>query len=138
VERNTAFNTGYVLNVLGGREFPISKRATLTFDTKFTTSGGRPFTPIDVAATRANDGREVLIDELAFSERLDSYFRWDVKFGFRLNSKSGKISHQFFVDLQNVTNRENMFTKRYNPVTDRVDPVYQIGFFPDVMYRIQF
>jgi hypothetical protein len=89
-------------------------------------------------ATRANDGREVLVEDQAFSERYDAYLRWDVKFGFRLNGKKSKVSHQFFVDLQNVTNRENIFVERYNPVTDQIDQVNQIGFFPDFMYRIQF
>lgn len=136
IERQTAFNNEYVFNVLAGKEWALSERTALTFDTRFVTSGGRPFTPIDLEGTRANDGREVLFEDQAFSRRLDDYMRLDVKFGFRLNS--GKVSHQFFVDLQNVTNRQNVFTERYNPVTDQIDPVYQIGFFPDFMYRIQF
>lgn len=140
IERSTAFNNQYVANALFGKEWPIGKekRNVLTFDTKVTFSGGRPYTPIDLEATRANDGREVLFEELAFSETYDDYFRWDVKFGFRLNGKKSKVSHQFFVDLQNVTNRENIFIERYNPVTDEINEVNQIGFFPDVMYRIQF
>jgi len=140
IERNTAFDNGYVVNFLFGKEFPIGKdkRNALTFDTKVTASGGRPYTPIDLEATRNNGGREVLMEDMAFSERYSDYFRWDVKFGFRLNGKTGKVSHQFFVDLQNVTNRENIFVKRYNPVTDEINDVNQIGFFPDVMYRIQF
>lgn len=136
IERQTAFNNQYVLNFLAGKEWNLSERTALTFDTRFVTSGGRPFTPVDLEATRQNGGREVLMEDQAFSQRLDDYMRLDVKFGFRLNS--GKISHQFFVDLQNVTNRQNVFTERYNPVTDQIDPVYQIGFFPDFMYRIQF
>lgn len=140
IERSTAFDNGYVVNFLFGKEFPIGKdkRNALTFDTKLTASGGRPYTPIDLEATRQNGGREVLMEELAFSERYSDYFRWDVKFGFRVNGKNSKVSHQFFVDLQNVTNRENIFVKRYNPVTDEINDVNQIGFFPDVMYRIQF
>jgi len=140
VERNTAFNNNYVFNGLFGKEWAVgkSKRNAITFDTKLTTTGGTPYTPIDLEATRANDGREVYQEDRAFSERYDAYFRWDVKFGFRLNSKKGKVSHQFFVDLQNVTNRENVFVERYNPVTDEINTVTQTGFFPDFMYRIQF
>ena len=140
VERSTAFDNGHVVNLLAGKEWPIGKngRNALTFDTKFTTSGGRPYTPIDLAATRANGGREVLVEDEAFSLRYADYLRLDVKFGFRLNSAKGRVSHQFFVDLQNVTNRENVFVERYNPVTDEINEVTQIGFFPDFMYRIQF
>ena len=140
VERSTAFNNNYVANLLFGKEFKVgaAKRNTITFDTKIATSGGRKYTPIDLEATRANAGREVLMEELAFSEQYDPYFRWDVKFGFRLNGKKKKVSHQFFIDLQNITNRENIFVRRYNEVTDRIDEVNQIGFFPDIMYRFQF
>lgn len=139
-ERPTAFDNGFVVNALIGKEWGIgkAKRNFLTFDTKFTTSGGRPKTPIDIEASRANGGREVLFEDQAYSQRYTEYLRLDVKFGFRLNNKSKKMSHQFFVDLQNVTDRENVFTDRYNRVTDRVNTVYQNGFFPDFMYRIQF
>ena len=40
-------------------------------------------------------GEEVLLEELAYSERFDPYFRLDVKFGFQLNSKTKKLSQQF-------------------------------------------
>ena len=140
IDRNTAFNNNYVQNILLGREWRIGKdsKNAFTIDTKLTYAGGRPFTPIDLQATRENGGREVLQEDLAFSERLSTYFRWDVKFGVRINSKKRRISHQFFVDLLNVTNRENEFTYRYNEVTDEVNLVEQIGFFPDFLYRIQF
>ena len=140
IERNTAFNNNLVYNFLFGREwkFGPDQRNAWTFDTKVTTSGGTPYTPVDLEATRENAGRELRMDEIAFSERYKNYFRWDIKFGVRLNSAKKNISHQFFIDLQNVTNRENEFVRRYNEVTDEVNIVEQIGFFPDVMYRIQF
>lgn len=140
IERNTGFNNQYVVNGLLGKEWKVgaSKRNAITFDTKLATSGGKYYTPIDLEATRLNKGRQVLQNDKAFSERYSSYFRWDVKFGFRLNSKNKKISQQWYVDLQNVSNRENVFVKRYNPLTDKIDIVKQLGFFPDILYRIQF
>ncbi|MEO9483637.1 MAG: TonB-dependent receptor [Ekhidna sp.] len=138
IQRNTVFNNNYVLNVLFGKEWKFGPNGqnAWTFDTKATISGGRPYTPLDIDATRNNLGREVRQDDIAFSERYGQYFRWDAKFGVRLNRK--KVSHQFFVDFQNLTNRKNEFVRRYNQVTDQVNVVDQIGFFPDVMYRIQF
>lgn len=140
VERNTAFNTNIVYNVLFGKEWkfgPNGKNAW-TLDTKFTSAGGRPFTPVDLDGTRANAGRELLLENIAFSERYAPYIRWDFKLGVRLNSSKKKVSHQFFVDFQNILNRENEFVQRYNEVTDSVDRIDQIGFFPDVLYRIRF
>lgn len=140
IERSTAFNSQYVVNTLFGKEWKFGRndRNAFTFDTKFTTSGGQRFTPIDLEATRANNGFQVLTEDQAFSQQYDPYLRWDVKFGVRINSQKRNVSHQFFVDLQNVTNRENEFVRRYNEVTDEINVVNQIGFFPDVMYRIQF
>ncbi len=139
IERNTAFNNGYVLNVLAGREwkFGKDKRHAFTLDTRFTTAGGRNYTPVDLEASIAA-GEEVLIEEEAFSERFDPYLRWDVKFGIQLNSAKRKLSQQFFLDFQNVTNNDNIFDIRYNEVREAVDEVLQSGFFPDVLYRLQF
>ncbi len=139
IERNTPFNNGYVFNLLAGKEFPVgkSKRSVVFFDTRLTFAGGRYYTPVDLEASQ-EAGFEILRKEIAFSEQYDDYFRWDVKFGFRLNSKNKKISQQFYVDFQNVTNNKNIFVERYNRLTNQVDEVNQIGFFPDVGYRIQF
>ena len=54
------------------------------------------------------------LDEQAFSERYDPYFRWDVKLGFQLNNRKRKMAHRFCIDLQNVLNTENVFVRRYN------------------------
>lgn len=139
VQRSTAFNNSYVLNVLAGKEwaFGKDKRHAFTVDTKVTTAGGRRFTPTDLVASQ-EQGFQVDIDELAFSERLDSYFRWDLKFGVTINSSKRKLSHRFFLDFQNLTNQENVFVRRYNRQTNEVNEVLQRGFFPDFLYRVQF
>ena len=137
--RNTAFNNGYVFNVLAGREIPIgkAKRNALTFDMKFTTAGGRYYTPIDLDASRAA-GREIGQAGAEYLQRYDPYLRLDVKFGFRLNSNKRNFSQQFYLDFQNVTNRQNVFLRRYDELSGEINTVYQIGFFPDILYRIQF
>ncbi|GAB5563644.1 MAG: carboxypeptidase-like regulatory domain-containing protein [Winogradskyella sp.] len=139
IERNTPFNNGYVMNLLAGREINIGKekKNQLFFDTRLSYAGGRYFTPVDLAASQ-QAGFEILQEDIAFSEQFDDYFRWDIKFGIKFNSKTKKQSHQFYVDLQNVTNNENVFVRRYNRLTNNVDQVNQIGFFPDFGYRFQF
>ncbi|MEM1214069.1 MAG: TonB-dependent receptor [Bacteroidota bacterium] len=139
IERSTPFDNGYVLNVLLGREFPFGKDKSnsFTLDTKFTTAGGRWYTPVDLAASEAAD-REIRQEANAFSEQYDDYLRWDLKIGVKLNSKQKRLSQQFFLDFQNVTNRVNIFDLRYNRVTNELNQVNQIGFFPDVLYRVQF
>ncbi len=113
------------------------KRNSFTLDTKVTTAGGRYYTPVDLEASKIA-GEEVLLETLAFSERFTPYFRFDFKVGFLKNSKTRRFSQQFFLDFQNLTNRENIFQKRYNDLTNEVNDVYQSGFFPDILYRVQF
>lgn len=139
IERNSPFNNGYVANLLAGREFKVGSKQqnVIFFDTRFSVAGGRYFTPVDLEASQ-NAGFEVLHEDLAFSEQYDDYLRWDVKFGFKLNILGKKQSHQFYFDFQNVTNRDNVFARRYNRLTNNVDVVNQIGFFPDLGYRFQF
>jgi hypothetical protein len=119
VERNTAFNNKAVANILAGREFKIGTRYAFTLDTKVTTAGGR-------------------YDNLAYSERYSPYFRWDVKVGYRSNSEKRKMTQTFYLDFQNVTNHQNVFQKKYSEVTQKVGTLYQIGFLPDILYRIEF
>jgi hypothetical protein len=139
VERNTTFNYGQVINLLGGKEWQVGKsgKNAITFDTKLTSMGGRYQTPIDLEASQ-NTGYEVLDVTKYNSVRLDGYFRLDTKFGYRINSKGKKLSQTIYLDLQNVTGQQNIFLQRYNAERGTIGNVYQLGFFPDIMYKLQF
>lgn len=139
VERATAFDNGFVGNALVGKEWPFGKTGNKAFtvDAKVTAAGGRPFTPVDLAASRAA-GFEIRDEAFSFSQRLPDYFRADLRFGLRINAKKRRISQTLFVDLQNLTNNDNVFAQRFNAQTGNVGTVYQAGFFPDILYRIQF
>ena len=136
VQRSTAFDGGYIANLLGGKEFKIGRKDnTLNIDIKLTASGGNRLTPIDFERS-ATLGYEVRQGERAFSEALDDYLRADLKISYRINAKN--VTHEFGVDLQNVTNNQNQFGSTYNPRTNSVQTQYQIGFFPVPQYRILF
>ncbi len=135
IERNTAFNGNYVVNALAGTEFQLTENTALFFDTKVTVAGGRRFTPIDLVRSR-EVGAEVRLDNEAFSEQFDPYFRADIKAGIRMNHSNW--SQQFQVDVQNVANYQNIFQFGYNPRTEKIGTVYQRGLFPDVQYKVFF
>ncbi|MBN8701885.1 MAG: TonB-dependent receptor [Bacteroidetes bacterium] len=140
VERNTAFNNKYVLNVLGGKEFIVgkSKQNAITVDFKVTTAGGRFYTPIDLQKSKLANEEVLAGDDYAFTKQNTPYFRADLKFGYRFNSNKRKVSYQFFFDMQNLTNNKNVFVQRYNRLNQKVNTLYQSGFFPDLMFRVQF
>lgn len=135
IERNTAFNGNYVSNLLGGYEFKLGDKNVLAFDLRNSLAGGRRVTPIDLEASRL-EGREVLQHDRAFEERLPDYYRLDLRITLRLNGK--RIMQEWFVDLQNLTNRQNPFIRTFSPQTGDVFTTYQLGFVPMFNYRILF
>ena len=140
VEHNTAFNGEYVYNVLLGKEFKIGKdkRNRITTDFKLTQAGGRYYTPTDSIASSIFRKEILKGDSYSFSKKIPDFFRMDFKIGYTMNSKKYKVSQSIFFDMQNITGNKNVFAYRYNPVSNSVNTSYQIGFFPNFVYRLQF
>lgn len=134
VWRNSAFNGNYVFNVLGGKEFKLGNDV-LSIDLKATFAGGRYYSPVDFAKS-ALTGREEIIDNQAYSLQYDPYFRTDVKVSYRINTEF--LTHEISLDIQNITNRRNVFRKAFNRRTGDLSTEYQLGLFPMVQYRILF
>jgi hypothetical protein len=137
VTRSTAYNGGYVYNILAGYELALgkSKNKLLSFDVKYTTAGGNRYTPIDVNASIAQR-QKVEIDNQAFSQRFAPYSRLDFKVSFRLNRK--KTSHMLFVNIENILNHRNILQQTYDPISQSVHTEYQLGVFPYGGYRVEF
>jgi len=138
VERNTAFNGKFVNNALAGKEWKVGKAKLdkIATDIKCTYAGGRAYTPIDLTASNAF-GQEVLSTD-AYSAFYADYFRLDFKIGYTHNSRTKKTSQSFSLDLQNVTNNKNVFLQNFDQRNKVINTTYQLGFFPNVVYKIQF
>jgi hypothetical protein len=137
INRNTAFNGKYVFNILGGKEWKVGSesRNKVATDIKFTNAGGRAFTPVDISASQLAN-REVLSTN-SYSANYDNYFRLDLKGTYTINSKNKKLSQSFSLDLQNVTNHKNMFSQSYDTRSMALSTTYQLGFFPNFIYKLQ-
>jgi hypothetical protein len=136
IERNTAFNTKYAANVLGGKEFKVGKKGNVVYaNIRATTLGGRYFTPLDFNASK-QAGVAIFDNTRAFSEKQTNFLRIDLKVGYRKDYK--KTSLEFAVDLQNVSNNQNIFSQGYNPYNNTISYEYQQGFFPVPMVRVTF
>ena len=72
------------------------------------------------------------------SDYYANYFRFDFKVGYTLNSKTRKLSQSFSLDLQNITNHKNVFSQEYDDRTRSINTTYQLGFFPNIIYKLQF
>lgn len=137
IEHNTAFNGNYTFNVLAGKEIKIGKNNTLAFDTKITSAGGRRYTPVNVAASKQNK-TIIYYEDRAYDNQSKNYFRADLKITFRQNKR--KVMQEWFLDLQNITGSQNVFAQNYKIKGSDVlqTTSYQLGFFPNFNYRIQF
>jgi hypothetical protein len=137
-ERNTAFNGKYIFNILGGKEWNVGSenRNKLSTDIKCTYAGGRAYTPIDLEASGAI-GHEQLSTETN-SAFYPNYFRLDFKLGYTLNSRTKKLSQSISLDLQNITNNKNVFSQSYDDRSQSISTTYQLSFFPNFIYKIQF
>lgn len=136
IRRNTAFNNQYVLNVLGGKEWKLKKAGNIiALNIRFTTTGGRYFTPLDLAASQAT-GTAVEDNTRAFSEKQEPYLRLDFKVAYRKEYK--KSSLEIALDLQNATDNKNIFRQGYNRANNVISNEYQQGFFPVPTIRYTF
>jgi hypothetical protein len=133
--RNTAFNGNYVFNLLGGYETALGRNLRLTLDVKTVWAGGRRYVPIDLEES-IRTGKEVRDWRRAYEDRYDDYFRTDFRVGIRLNGK--RASQEWAVDLQNLTGFQSIFMEGYDVHKKEIYTVYQQGFIPMFLYRIQF
>jgi hypothetical protein len=136
IERNTSFNTGYVLNVLGGKEFRLgTKGSVLALNLKLCSVGGRYVTPLDLERSKA-EGKAVLVDSKAFTEQQGGYFRTDFRIAYRKEYRKSTL--EVAIDLQNITDHKNIFMHNYDARANKLVTVYQQSFFPVPMVRYTF
>ena len=136
IERNTAFNTGYVMNVLAGKEFKVgTKGNVLAMNFKAASVGGKYLTPVDLATSQLA-GTAIYLDQQAFSVKQPDYFRIDFKISFRKEYKHSTM--EFSLDMENITNHNNIFDQTYDKRTNKIVNNYQQGFFPVPLFRYTF
>ncbi len=135
VERNSAFNGNYVVNALFGYEFQISAKHVLAVDFKTVWAGGKRILPIDLPKSIEKNNTEYDWAH-GYENRYDDYFRVNMRICYRLNGK--KMNQEWAFDVQNLTNKQNVFMESYNALTQEKKIDYQMGFFPMMTYKIQF
>lgn len=137
VERNSRYNGNSVFNLVGGKEFPMGKNnnSALGVNLRATYAGGQYFSPIDPVLS-AEKGYTVRPLEKAFSEKRPDYLRADLKVSFRRNKE--QTTRVWELDIQNVTNSQNITGDWWNNNEQKIEEWYQLGFLPNINYRIEF
>jgi len=134
---NTRFNANYRFTLLGGKEFLMGKtqKNLLGLNFRAIWSGGNRYTPINLSASRQTGETEVF-ENRSFENQVSDYWRVDLTASYRVNK--AKVAHIISLQVQNVTNRENVFGYYYDNNTQQVEKSFQFGLLPVLKYRIEF
>lgn len=137
IEFNTTFNSKLMGNFVAGKEWHAGKNGKNIFalNGKAIYTGGRKYTPILLAESRAN--QEQVEDEAKTNTlTADAYFRVDFSSSYRINRS--KVSHTFFIDAQNLLNRMNNLGYYYDLDSKNLKKANLNGIIPVLNYRLEF
>ncbi len=144
IERNTAFNSNYLVNILFGKEFVKlgrKRNQTLGLNGKVFFSGGRKIIPL----LRDEQGKVAVDPEnnrywdysRAYETGLDDVYQVIISASYKWNRP--KATHEIFLNLDNLTNTKGKLSEFYDESKPgSVGHLTQFGFFPNLMYRVYF
>jgi hypothetical protein len=134
---NTRFNVNYATNFVGGKEFVVGKDKNnfIGLNLKLTWAGGMRDTPIDYEKSM-EEGYSVIVQDERYELRHQDYFRTDFGISYRLNKR--RVSHTFSLDIQNLTNHQNVMYEYYDPENGAIMKEYHLGILPVLNYKIEF
>lgn len=119
VLRDTKFNGNFAMNTLAGYEFKLSSRTLMSLNMKVALMGNKRYTP-----SSSDNGMDIIYDYSKINTlKLPDYFRMDFNINVKTNYR--KVSLEYFVELDNITNNKNVWTQYYNANQQKYKPTYQ-------------
>lgn len=135
VWRNTRYNGNLNVTFTGGKEFPLQKNRTLGVNIRGIYGGGLRTTPI-LLDESIEKGETVLDDGKAFKTQNPAYFRTDLRISLKRNK--AKSTRTWALDIQNATNRKNIYGSYFEPMDSEIKTSYQAPLIPILSYRVEF
>jgi hypothetical protein len=132
---DTNYNGKYSANVVLGKEYKTKGKNLLGVNLKTMLNGGRRYTPINLAASIAED-YPVVYEDKTNTLKTKDYYRVDFSINYRVNRP--KANHFFIIDIQNIINRQNEYGQFYNSDKKKIETAYHNGIIPTLNYKIQF
>lgn len=136
LERNTRYNGGHANTLTLGKEFiHPGKQRSFAANIKIIYAGGFRETPMDEEAT-LELGYAKYRENEAFTIKNPAFFRSDIRFSMKWNATN--MTHVLSLDVQNLTNRKNIYARYFDSVKGEISTVYQAGIIPVIAYRLEF
>jgi len=144
VERNTTYNSNYLVNVLAGKQFDnLGKKENqiLSLNAKVYFGGGRKIIPL-LRDDQGNlavdpDNNQYWDYKKAYNNDLEDVYSVTLSVSYKFNRQ--KTTHEIFLNLDNITNAQAKLSEYYDESEpNNIGYVSQFGTFPNLMYRIYF
>lgn len=136
IEYNSKYNGNHIINFIAGKEYESkSKRRTLGLNIKTLYAGGYRTTPINLTESIAQE-KTIYYQDKSFENKLPNYFRTDIRLSMKWNRK--RFTSTLSLDIQNVTNRQNVYDQFYDINTKSVKTYFQTGLLPILNYKVEF
>jgi len=134
---NSRYNFNHTISMVGGKEFTVGRNNNniIGINGKVLSNGGKRGTPTDIEEFNES-GNVVFLQSERNTVQFEDYFRLDASIYYRINRP--KVAHIISLDVQNVTNRDNIFDQFYNPEIQMLETEYQLSLIPILNYRIEF
>jgi hypothetical protein len=133
--RNTLYNGNANLTLTVGKEYELKKNRMLGINIRSIYGGGLRATPINLEES-IRDNETVLDENRAFEEQNPAYFRTDLRVSLKWNRP--KSTSTLALDVQNLTNRKNIYGNYFEPMSGEIETAYQSPMIPLISYRIEF
>ncbi len=138
VWHSSRYDNRMVNTLTAGKQWDWTRKdkdRTIGLNIKIIQAGGQRATPLDLEASQAS-GKVVLDESRSFEDQLPGYFRLD--WGVQLQRNYRKMTTTVSLDVQNTTNRENIFGVYYDEETFERKLYTQTPLSPILAYKIQF
>ena len=133
--RRTGYDGGYVLNLLGGREWQVFGKNMVGLNIKCTFMGPYWYHPVDEVASVLAQGI-VYDEEKAFTDRHSGVEGiTDLMLSYRVNGRS--VSTVFTLQVRNAFGRQYQ-GKEFNLVTQSIEDEFFSSAVPFVSCRVEF
>jgi hypothetical protein len=135
---DTRWNGNYALNATGGKEWKWQKKERqmiLGLNLNVASLGGFREQSIDLERSRIAQ-TTIFEESEGFSINQPNFFKTDFRIYYKRNKS--KYNTTLALDIQNLTNAQNVAFSYYDSVQDEILTQFQLGLIPILTWRIEF
>ncbi|MEM0991899.1 MAG: TonB-dependent receptor [Bacteroidota bacterium] len=133
---DTRWNGNYIFNFTAGKEWKKQKtnqQRIWGLNLNVAYLGGFREQAINIALSRSEDA--TIFQSETFPQNQVDYFKTDIR--VYLKRSKAKYNTTLALDIQNVTNHQNVAYNYYDSIQDEVITQYQLGLIPILSWRIE-